>query len=384
MEERIATGPLAPRNDRIIDVPVHQQRSLATVTAEIRTIRAARDKMFLEASVEIGRRLKEAKELVGHGGWGDYCKTELDFSQQTAQNHIKLFEAYAAEQIRLDGAALKSQAFGDLSYTQALALLALPSEEEREEFVAGHDMDSLSTRELKAEIARLREEKEAIEADAREINAKKRQAEARAEELQDRAESLTRDAVEMMRQKQQAEDRAEEMAGRLPALQREKEAAEAAQKAAEADKKLLAKEKDRAEKEAKAAKKELDEALKNPQVPQEVLDRLKREAEDAAKNAADAARVAAVQAAREEADKQCLSLQKEKEALEKELRLAAPEMAEFKVRFEGAQEALNKAVESCWALPSDKVDGGVRALRALLERIGKRLEEERYEAAMPE
>jgi chromosome segregation ATPase len=250
----------------VVDVPMREQRSLATVTAEIRTIRAARDKMFLEASVEIGRRLKEAKELVGHGGWGNYCKTELDFSQQTAQNHIRLFEAYAADQIRLDGAALKSQTLGDLSYTQALELLALPSEEEREAFVREHDMDQLSTRELRAEIARLREEKEAAEADAREINAKKRQAEARAEE----------------------------------------------------------------------------------------------------------------------ADKQCLSLQAELEAAQKALKLAAPEMAEFKVRFGQAQEALNSAVDALWELPSDKVDGGVKALRALLERAGQRLAEERYETAMPE
>lgn len=78
------------------------------------------------------------------------------------------------------------------------------------------------------------------------------------------------------------------------------------------------------------------------------------------------------------------ALQAELEAAQKALKLAAPEMAAFKVRFEGAQEALNKAVDALWALPPDKVDGGVRALRALLERAGKRLEEERYEAAMPE
>ena len=379
----------------VIDVPMSGQRSLATVTAEIRTIRAARDKMFLAASVEIGRRLKEAKELVGHGGWGDYCKTELDFSQQTAQNHIRLFEAYAADQIRLDGAALKSQTLGDLSYTQALELLALPSEEAREAFVAEHDMASLSTRELHAEIARLREEKEAAEADAREINAQKRQAEARAEEADKQCLSL-RDALAVMQKERKADEEqwktqaAEACAARDEAEQEAAQAkealysAEAAKKTAEAARKEAEREKAKLEKEAKAAKKELDEARKNPQVPQEVLDRLKREAEETARKAAEAEQAAAVQAAKEEMASDARRYKEELEAAQKALKLAAPEMAAFRVRFEAAQEALDKAVDALWDLPSDKVDGGVRALRAILEQAGKRLEEERYEAAMPE
>lgn len=385
----------------VIDVPVHQQRSLATVTAEIRTLQDAARRVVLSYSVEIGRRLVEAKSMVGHGEWGSYLRDELGFSQSTANNHMRLFEAYGAEQMTLDGAAVKSQALANLSYTQALALLALPSEE-REAFVEGHDMESLSTRELHAEIARLRKEKEEAEADAREINAKKRQAEARAEEADKQCLSL-RDALAVMQKERKADEEqwktqaveaceardaalkeAGELAGRLPALQREKEVAEAAQKAAEASKKLLAKEKDRAEKEAKAAKKELDEARKNPQVPQEVLDRLKRETEEAARKATEAEQAAAVQAAKEEMASDARRYKEELEAAQKALKLAAPEMAAFRARFEGAQEALDKAVDALWALPTDKVDGGVRAVRALLERVGKRLEEERYEAAMPE
>lgn len=384
------------------DVPMREQRSLATVTAEIRAYQDAARRMAITYCIEVGRRLVEAKGMVAFGEWGSYLKEELGFSQSRANDLMRIFEAYAADQMRLDGDNLKNQAFGNLSYTQALALLALPSEEAREEFVREHDMDQISTRELNAEIARLREEKEAAEADAREINAKKRQAEARAEEADKQCLSL-RDALAVMQKERKADEEqwktqaveaceardaalkeAGELASRLPALQKEKEVAEAAQKAAEADKKLLAKEKNRAEKEAKAAKKELDEARKNLQVPQEVLDRLKREAEEAARKAAEAEQAAAVQAAKEEMASDARRYKEELEAAQKALKLATPEMAAFRVRFEAAQEALNKAVDALWALPSDKVDGGVRAIRALLERAGKRLEEERYEAAMPE
>ena len=140
--------------NEIIDVPMSGQRSLATVTAEIRTLQDSARRVVLTYSIEIGRRLVEAKDMVGHGEWGDYLHRELGFSQSTANNHMRLFEAYGASQMTLTGAAVKSQAFADLSYTQALALLALPSEEDREAFVQTHDMSSMSTRELQEELRR--------------------------------------------------------------------------------------------------------------------------------------------------------------------------------------------------------------------------------------
>ena len=424
----------------VVDVPMREQRSLATVTAEIRTIRAARDKMFLEASVEIGRRLKEAKELVGHGGWGDYCKTELDFSQQTAQNHIRLFEAYAADQIRLDGAALKSKTLGNLSYTQALELLALPSEEEREAFVREHDVASLSTRELREELRRRtgadpstgleagppplqagevsagdadssaalrsaqndrtgdgtaqRQSLEEIEAE-RELRMELIRANSRARDAEAERDRILRETEESRQRLDAA--KAERDAARKAAEeaeQRAKNTAEDLKKAKEAMQKALdAKRK---------AQDELRAARENKSVPAETLEKLRREAEEAARKALEAegggksvqeaehryvqAEKEALEArqAKEAADKQCVALQDRLEAAEKALRMAGPEMAAFQARFEGAQEALNKAVDALWALPPDKVDGGVRALRALLDQLGKRLEEERYEAAMPE
>ena len=57
-----------------------QKRDLAVVTAEIITIRDRTQQMILDGSIEIGKRLCEAKEIVGHGGWGDYLRDKVEFS----------------------------------------------------------------------------------------------------------------------------------------------------------------------------------------------------------------------------------------------------------------------------------------------------------------
>lgn len=376
----------------IIDVPMSGQRSLATVTAEIRAYQDAARRMAVQYSIEIGRRLIEAKEMVGHGEWGAYLREELGFSQSTANNHMAMFRAYAADQMRLDGDNLKNQAFGNLTYTQALALLALPSEEEREAFVESHDMAGLSTRELREELRR-REDGETDSAEETKLG----------KALEVMAGLRKQDTARIQEVERQAmaanEARDEALKAQDAAQKASAEAERKAQAAAEAMTKAQ-KELAEARKAEKQALKALKEAKADKTVPAETLEKLRREAQEAAeashkadyealeearKKYAQAEREAsAARQAKEAADKQCLSLQQEKEALEKQLRLSAPEMAEFKVIFGQAQEALNKAVDALWKLPADKVDGGVRAVKALLDRAGKRLEEERYEAVMPE
>jgi len=126
------------------------KREIGIITAEIITIRENTKRMVLESFIEIGRRLLEAKEVVGHGGWGDYLREKVEFSPSTANNMINLYKEYGDEQTRL-GRPLKSQTFGNLTYSQAVALLALP-EEQREAVVAEHDMEATSVRELQAII----------------------------------------------------------------------------------------------------------------------------------------------------------------------------------------------------------------------------------------
>lgn len=128
---------------------VDNPRTLEMISAEIHTFTAS----MLNNIIEIGRRLCEAKEMLPYGQFGDWIKSNTDFSRSQANNFMRLFQEYGARQGSLFGATLENeQAFGKLTYTKALALLDVPAEE-REAFVADHDVDSMSTRELQAVIA---------------------------------------------------------------------------------------------------------------------------------------------------------------------------------------------------------------------------------------
>lgn len=366
----------------IIDVPMSGQRSLATVTAEIRAYQDAARRMAVQYSIEIGRRLIEAKEMVGHGEWGAYLREELGFSQSTANNHMAMFRAYAADQMRLDGDNLKNQAFGNLTYTQALALLALPSEEEREAFVESHDMAGLSTRELREELRKRQEAGFGAEnEDAEALREKLDDAEKRVTMALDELDEYRMDSIEAKKRASAAEEQLREAERLKTAFKAasdvaEKKAQEAAIRAGQLEKDLR-----EARKAEKDAVKALQEAKDNPTVPPETLEKLRREAEAAAEashkadyEALEEAKKKYVQAereasaarqAKEAADKQCLSLRQEKEAAEKALRMAAPEMAVFKERFERVQSDLMTLIRSIDGLPEGKRAGAWRAMDAL-------------------
>lgn len=123
-----------------------QFRDINTITAEIRVIQRQAQQAVLSYAIELGRRLNEAKELLPHGEWGDWLKNEVNFSERTAQNLMKIFREYGSDQVNFFGEA-KAQALADLSYTKALQLLAIP-EDDREDFVKENDVENLSTREL--------------------------------------------------------------------------------------------------------------------------------------------------------------------------------------------------------------------------------------------
>lgn len=121
------------------------------IAAEINNIKEQTRKMVLYNSIEIGRRLVEAKEIVGHGEWGKWLKESVEYSQRTANNLMRIFEEYGADQITLLGDNSKSQAFANLNYSQAIALLELP-DQERESFIKENNVEDMSTRELQKVI----------------------------------------------------------------------------------------------------------------------------------------------------------------------------------------------------------------------------------------
>lgn len=126
-------------------------RTPELIAAEINNIKAQTRNIVLYNVIEIGRRLVEAKELVPHGQWSGWLEKSVDYSQSTAQNLMRIFNEYGSEQLALLGNNAKSQALGNLTYTQAIILLGLPAGE-REKFVTNNDIDNMSTRELQQAI----------------------------------------------------------------------------------------------------------------------------------------------------------------------------------------------------------------------------------------
>ena len=156
-------------------------RSVETVTLEIRTLQHQAQQMLLSYAIEIGRRLVEVKALLPHGQWGDYIKEQVGYSQSTANNLMRMFEEYGAPQQSMFGAGANSQALGNLSYTKALRLLAIPADE-REAFAEEHHVEELSTRQLEQAI----KERDEAKAAAQRAEADKRTAEqARAKMAED-------------------------------------------------------------------------------------------------------------------------------------------------------------------------------------------------------
>ena len=127
------------------------ERTPEIIAAEICQIADQTRKMVLNNSIEIGKRLCEAKEMIPHGEWAEWLERSVNFKQSTANNLMKIYTEYGDIQGQLWGASAKSQTFGNLTYSKAVALLAVPAEE-REEFTEKNDVENMSTRELKEAI----------------------------------------------------------------------------------------------------------------------------------------------------------------------------------------------------------------------------------------
>jgi hypothetical protein len=145
-------------------------RTTELIAAEIINIKEQTKKMVIYNSIEIGRRLVEAKEMIEHGEWGKWLEKSINYSQSTANNLMKIFNEYGSDQITLLNNNSKSQALGNLSYTQAIALLGIPSEE-RETFIKENDVEEMSTRELQKAIKEKQDLEEKLK-DSKEFNIK--------------------------------------------------------------------------------------------------------------------------------------------------------------------------------------------------------------------
>ena len=250
------------------------------------------------AIIEIGKRLHEAKLTLPHGAWGTWLQNEVEFSERTAQNFMRIAKEYRNPQLIAD--------MGN-SATKALLLLSLPAEE-REEFVGeAHEIDG----EEKTVAAMTTKEMERL---LKELEAERTEK----EKLQSQLDLF-------QTEKDNAVDAAyQETEDKLEALVNQKEAAEQAKREAES-----------------TAKQRAEEAM------QKKLDKAKKDAEKARKEAAEAqAAIEAHESAQKEAEEAMLKAKEElaqvKADTEKKLKAAGSSgIVIFKVHFEAVQGEIN-------------------------------------------
>lgn len=293
-------------------------RDIDIITGEINSLLSQAQCLLLTYAIEIGRRLIEAKSLLPHGEWGNWLKEKVGFSQSSANNYMKIFEEYGDEQITLFGAVPNSQTLGNLPYTKALKLLALPSEE-REEFVSENKVEDMSSRELEQAIRERNEAREAL------IKAQEEK-----EELQ-----------ELLDSKEDYEEAAEVAKAEADRLREEKEKAEADL--------IKAKEKE------KKAKEALQKLKNNPEIPEELKERITAEAEAKASENAKKELESTIDEANKkidealkkqrEAEKSAADVQSQYDELIKRQKMNDPDVMEFKVYFRQAQEVQGKLIK---------------------------------------
>lgn len=313
--------------------------TLEKLGAEIRSLTVAATRMTLHFAIEIGRRLVDAKERAGHGGWAEWLKRETEFSQSTAGRFMKLFEEYGEDQTAIFGVVENSSTLTNLSMSNALALLALP-ESEREEFAQEVGAENMSARELERAIK------------------EKNEAEARANEERERVKELDQELADTQGKLSDVEEEADRLRKELEelrsrpvevAVERDEGAVDAARAEVQAEwQEKLAAVQDR-----------LDAAEKDKAALSEKVKNLK----DKAKNAG-----AEDKAAREE-------LTAEVAGLRKQLAMSGKEMTEFKLRFELWQGAFVPVKSALEGLDEETRGKMLGAVKAQLDAWGKALGE---------
>lgn len=120
------------------------ERSIGDITTEI--LRLKQDAG--NAILGIGQRLIEAKAMLPHGEWLPWLTEQVEFSERTARNFMRLAREWT-----------NRQALADLGAAKALTLLALPPEERERFMEENHVVDGeektvidMTTRELEKAV----------------------------------------------------------------------------------------------------------------------------------------------------------------------------------------------------------------------------------------
>ena len=337
------------------------ERTPAIIAGEINYIKRQAKQTLLAASMEIGRKLNEAKTLVPHGLWEDWLTENVDYSQSTANNLMRIATEYGDEQVSLFSGKSNSETFASLTYSQAVALFALPMDQ-RQEFVENHDMEDLSTRELKEKIAEMKADEDDLRG---EIDRLKQEAEESERDYNEKADALE-NTERALRDAQKAQKEAETMYT-------------AAKKLADAN----AKEKDKAVKAKAAAEKKEADLMKQLNDATEEIRRLEAEAQEKPEPE-QITMEAAVSEEALEAQREKIAAE-EREKLQEELRAeyekklsaaANPDNQRCVLRFESFCAEYQRMTKAMQGLPEENRNKIRANVRSTLERMLEEMRDE--------
>ena len=296
-------------------------RDPGIIAAEINIIKKKVQQTVIFASIEIGGKLMEAKSLVPQGEWGKWLENNVEYSQSTAENLMKLYKEYGGDQQSLFDTWTGSQTFGKLTYTQHLALLALPFSD-RQEFAEQNNVEDMSTRQLlKAVQDQLEQERKEHE---------------QTKEICESAEAKARDAEQALIDMQQklssaksSEDAWEDEINKINEARNkaEKTVADTQKKVEKLQKQLK-----EAQQREKTARAELKKAQETPNVPESMMQQLRQEAEtQVAEKATQEIRgkLTAAETALKAAEDGKEAAQAELVAAQKRLKMANPDVMEY-------------------------------------------------------
>ena len=337
-------------------------RDIDIITTEIKMVEKHVAKSAIEGFIEIGRLLVEAKEMVGHGGWGKYLEEKVRYSQQWATNLMNLFREYGSAQESLFENFANSQSFGKIDVTKHILLLGVPAEE-RQAFAEEHGAENLTVKQLQAAI----KERDASRAEVNHQTARAEKAEAKAVEMGVKVSEVTA-------QLDAAGDKLLERETQIKQLQQKAEKAEKDRVAASGKVDKLTKQLAKAQEGEKTAKEALQKAKEHPEIPETMMEEMRQQV------AADAAEQATAEIKKQLQAAQIAAAEAESRRKEAEGKLAE---AEKKAKAADGNIALVKAYSEGVADQFNKMLGAIKLVENVDPERGASLRKNAREKVLP-
>lgn len=330
-------------------------RDCDIIAAEINTIKEDTQRVMIANAIRIGGKLTEAKAMLDHGQWGKWLEERVSYSQSTANNLMKLYQEYGTGEVNLFDNWTNSETFGKLTYTQHLSLLALPFAD-RAEFAENHNVEDMSTRELdkavREEVDRLKAELEdkeatleAVTSDRNQLEEKLATAIGRAKEAESEISGHAKTADRAMKDLARAEQSEKTALGLVKKLETELATAKTAEK---------------------VAREELGKALSDPTIPDDVMERMRKEiaAEEAKKATSELEKkLADAQKVADAASAQAREAEERLAAAQKQIKMSDPDIIAYQTISKQMMETYKTLNDLRLQVAAKDADAGERLTR---------------------